>query len=305
MLSKNLLLCVVLLLLSNWTTLGQGEDKPNHSSIKNCTLEEVPTLNAYIERVSVDDFDPAFRLYYGSIMLDELRELQFDVEIVGEGAEQLPWNYYDTLYYKKCASGKNTEESVGDSLPIMLSITPMEEGQQYKARVVMAFPEGTCRANTGHDLFEEAKMIIVMTREKEEFRCGPEYWLDISNPLVSFERKGSTCQVVPKIDSWVYETNGTCNEVQEESSFNKSNDLRKMQVYPNPANHHLTITLPELGEKEAILEVFDLSGKMLVQQQLKDVQKYNLATASWLSGVYFIRLQTATHVFQKKVNVVH
>lgn len=80
----------------------------------------------------------------------------------------------------------------------------------------------------------------------------------------------------------------------EAAASNKFNPL----VYPNPFNHELIINLRELNSAQLL--VFDAMGKLTIEKQLNTAMN-RIDFSSLPSGIYFIRLQTASQAFTKKV----
>lgn len=68
------------------------------------------------------------------------------------------------------------------------------------------------------------------------------------------------------------------------------NELRELQVYPNPVKDHLYVNLGGLSEKAGVLEVYDLSGKMLINHKTQPgYQVFNLDVQDLTRGMYLIR----------------
>lgn len=68
-------------------------------------------------------------------------------------------------------------------------------------------------------------------------------------------------------------------------------DLRDIQVYPNPARDFLYVNLGSRAEKEGILEVYDLSGRMVMNMETQPgYQIFNLDVQDLTKGMYMIRL---------------
>ncbi len=60
-----------------------------------------------------------------------------------------------------------------------------------------------------------------------------------------------------------------------------------LRVYPNPAKQSLTITLQQLPEQQT-LQLYDMQGKLLLQQDLKHQQQLNIETLS--PGIYMLKI---------------
>ena len=72
-------------------------------------------------------------------------------------------------------------------------------------------------------------------------------------------------------------------------------------MYPNPANSTLNIELPQnTGTNTATAELLDMSGKAVLREKFT-APVLQLNTAGLNSGLYLVRVQTATGVFTEKV----
>ncbi len=67
-------------------------------------------------------------------------------------------------------------------------------------------------------------------------------------------------------------------------------DLRELQVYPNPAKDYLYVNLGSRTEIPGVLEVFDLSGRMVLNMETQPgYQIFNLDIQNLTRGMYIIR----------------
>lgn len=67
--------------------------------------------------------------------------------------------------------------------------------------------------------------------------------------------------------------------------------LHQASVYPNPAQNFITVDLA--GLKEATIEIFDLSGKIMFSEKISE-NKNKINISSLNSGMYFIRTSDET-----------
>jgi hypothetical protein len=74
-----------------------------------------------------------------------------------------------------------------------------------------------------------------------------------------------------------------------------------MLIYPNPVSHNrLTVVLNSRSDDRGTLELFDLSGKMIWQDQ--PVKSWlTLDCRSYPEGVYFLKWTTGKQEFTRKV----
>ncbi|QNR25202.1 T9SS type A sorting domain-containing protein [Croceimicrobium hydrocarbonivorans] len=83
--------------------------------------------------------------------------------------------------------------------------------------------------------------------------------------------------------------------IEEHSSDN-------WEVYPNPANESLQIYIPE--NQEVKIYLFDQSGKLVLKQVYRESQ-ISLEVAHLATGLYSLRLQSATESLIRKVMILH
>ena len=81
------------------------------------------------------------------------------------------------------------------------------------------------------------------------------------------------------------------------------NDARLLNftMYPNPCDNKVSFQLPSDIDK-AQVTIFDYLGKSLLEQNISTSNK-NIDISNFSSGIYFIRIQTATKVGTKKLIV--
>jgi len=60
-----------------------------------------------------------------------------------------------------------------------------------------------------------------------------------------------------------------------------------LTVYPNPANYSVTIQSEEIIEN-SIIHVTDLSGKLILSEQVTQLLTYNINCDAWGNGTYII-----------------
>ena len=96
-------------------------------------------------------------------------------------------------------------------------------------------------------------------------------------------------------------TNHSINSIKVSTPVLSSNSFElnsKLNVYPNPASNHVTIEL--LTNEISTLEVYDVSGKFLFTQILKD--KTNTVNNEKLSsGIYFFKVNSSEGTSTNKI----
>ena len=67
-------------------------------------------------------------------------------------------------------------------------------------------------------------------------------------------------------------------------------NVRELQVYPNPAKDFLYVNLGSRSDKEGILEIYDLSGRMVLNLETQPgYQIFNVDVQDLNRGMYIIR----------------
>jgi hypothetical protein len=75
--------------------------------------------------------------------------------------------------------------------------------------------------------------------------------------------------------------------------------MPEAMLYPNPANNHFTV---ESGEElPSVVEVLDVTGKVIFTGN----QIRRIDSASWTSGIYFVRLHFTDEVQTKRIEIMH
>ncbi len=79
-----------------------------------------------------------------------------------------------------------------------------------------------------------------------------------------------------------------------------------ISVYPNPVHNELNILFDLRGSKDFLLELQDVTGRLLIQEYHQNVNPGDLVilnTSDFASGVYFLRILT-TNFRQVKVTSI-
>ncbi|MCO6479360.1 MAG: fasciclin domain-containing protein, partial [Phaeodactylibacter sp.] len=75
-----------------------------------------------------------------------------------------------------------------------------------------------------------------------------------------------------------------------------------IQIAPNPANTHVNILFTEALNEEVQLTLFDASGKLLKQVQIRD-QVSQFDTSNLMPGAYFLRFDNSSASYYQKVMI--
>ena len=96
-------------------------------------------------------------------------------------------------------------------------------------------------------------------------------------------------------------TNHSINSIQVSTAVLSANSFElnsKLNIYPNPASNQVTIEL--LSNEISTLEIYDVSGKLLFTQILKD--QSNIINIEKLSaGIYFFKASSSEGISTNKI----
>ncbi|AEH01852.1 T9SS type A sorting domain-containing protein [Lacinutrix sp. 5H-3-7-4] len=83
---------------------------------------------------------------------------------------------------------------------------------------------------------------------------------------------------------------GTITVVSEGSLGTQQFDSpTKFSIFPNPGNNEMNINIPTLSDESLSLEVFDVLGKRVLNENLSGLQT-TIDISKWKSGMYLVRL---------------
>jgi len=87
------------------------------------------------------------------------------------------------------------------------------------------------------------------------------------------------------------------------------NGLQELSIFPNPASDHFTMTYPATLNGAAVLEAYDISGKMLGALKLNAsagdaIQISKQSLNIYKDGVYYIKLSTANGIYNQKLIIL-
>ncbi|MEP7171525.1 MAG: T9SS type A sorting domain-containing protein, partial [Bacteroidota bacterium] len=79
-------------------------------------------------------------------------------------------------------------------------------------------------------------------------------------------------------------------------------NLASVQIFPNPANNHLTIALGS-NNKKFDVTIWDITGKVLYKTSAISTQKIEVNTEYFAEGIYVVQIQAADFTETKKLIV--
>lgn len=107
---------------------------------------------------------------------------------------------------------------------------------------------------------------------------------------------------VNNLDIGIY----TYNEIINSVKPIKINSDLDFKIYPNPANATVQIDFSnELKEKDAILQIVDISGKIVQQYKINTTNSISIATDKLSIGLYFLQINIRNESVTKKFQVIH
>ena len=80
-------------------------------------------------------------------------------------------------------------------------------------------------------------------------------------------------------------------------------DENGISVYPNPANDQLNIAFDKQEQKD--IQLFDVTGKLIFSDNANDDKSKTIDISTLPSSIYFLKVQTATASYSKKIVVNH
>ena len=69
------------------------------------------------------------------------------------------------------------------------------------------------------------------------------------------------------------------------------NSATFFQLFPNPTNNNVTISLPNLVEK-VNYQIIDFSGKIVKENSVQNCKEFTIEISDFANGLYFIKLNS-------------
>jgi hypothetical protein len=114
------------------------------------------------------------------------------------------------------------------------------------------------------------------------------------------------CEIIPDPMQGILNVEETEEELHDELVEEVLADPwsdQSIDLYPNPADEELEIDLPGV-EDDFVLEVFDVSGKRVLEHQLKS-GKDTINTSTIPEGMYVVRIRSAARTVTKGIVIMH
>lgn len=82
------------------------------------------------------------------------------------------------------------------------------------------------------------------------------------------------------------------------TGLNEINKMDKVEIYPNPAKEF--IQLKNIEDKNALIQILNLEGKLIKTVLLSEVSDNMIETSAFAKGVYFVKVITAENNYSLK-----
>ncbi|MFN8285194.1 MAG: T9SS type A sorting domain-containing protein [Chitinophagales bacterium] len=85
------------------------------------------------------------------------------------------------------------------------------------------------------------------------------------------------------------------------TAVNNLNSGTSWNVYPNPVASTLIVERAESNSANAVLSVFDVSGKLMLQQELAATQRLQFDLSGFSAGIYLVNVKGENGIYQTKI----
>ncbi len=118
--------------------------------------------------------------------------------------------------------------------------------------------------------------------------------LDVATGALSFTVKDYAYNSIPNQPILAGQTVAT--------GINENSFASSINLFPNPANNHLTISLGS-NNKKVEVTIADITGKIIYSITASETQKIEVNTQDFAAGIYVVQIQTADFIATKKLVV--
>jgi len=143
---------------------------------------------------------------------------------------------------------------------------------------------------------------------KSTLTFGPFNWIPEPSQLYSKDNMAVVVFLQDEATRKVYqaEIKDVLSDPTPVTGLEESLSLEEVSIYPNPADHELTILLPRKAINEVTIQLFDQVGKSVLNSTIKNgEQKGTLNVQGLAESMYLMRLVENGVLTMKKVVVVH
>ena len=90
--------------------------------------------------------------------------------------------------------------------------------------------------------------------------------------------------------------------IQQTTFSTNESELQGISIHPNPVKDMVTVDLSQFTGEAKQLQVFDITGKLINQKDISNGDhQFNINMTGIASGVYILKIETATGQFQHKL----
>lgn len=224
----------------------------------------------------------------------------------GFAKEICPPYYVDTipseffsLVYEDTLNRKVYFLQYGSQAPELLYDFTLQEGDTFSGFITQG-------ENAIVEQIDEVVLLNGETRKRWNFFCnGRIYWCiegigletGLFGDMYQFEWYGEL-ECVQKNGQPLWESEsswGGCWGFVGENELNTT----EIQIFPNPADDFLFISLPE-NSFNAVIRFYDLTGQLLLQKDIRSENDF-LDVSRLSPGLYFLNLQSGGFSYKQKV----
>jgi len=134
---------------------------------------------------------------------------------------------------------------------------------------------------------------------------APSTWTERNYDLSAYNNQNIHIGIqdvsVGKFMLWIDDINITTNSVYLDGSSVKD----QISVFPNPTSGKLNIYISSINEKQIMVNVFDITGKMLKTNKIFPEGKISGVDLSYLkNGIYYLNIVTKERSSTKKITIL-
>lgn len=96
-------------------------------------------------------------------------------------------------------------------------------------------------------------------------------------------------------------TNRFDSEFVEDALSVSDFEVNGFELFPNPAKHSVTIQLNATNSEKSTISIYDVQGKLILEQHLANDIRTNIDVSDFQSGLYFVKLNSGTKELVKKL----
>lgn len=96
--------------------------------------------------------------------------------------------------------------------------------------------------------------------------------------------------------------------ISSATGISENNFVQNLSIFPQPASEQLNISFNSNTSEQLNLKLFDITGKIILQQTFKSVSgqnHFNINTSDLENGIYMITLGNEQHSITNKILIAH